>query len=381
LILHGKKFILSAGRKTNNRLMVYRALGLMSGSSLDGLDIAYAEFEVSGSKWSYDLKRTQCVPYSVEWKNRLQTATGLSAFNYLQLHADYGHYLGQKVNEFISANGLEYKVQLIGSHGHTTFHAPRSRMTHQLGDGAAIAAETGINVVSDLRNMDVALGGEGAPIVPIGEKYLMPDYDFFLNIGGIANLSVNGSEYVAFDVCPANRVLNLLAEKMGNAFDEDGKMAESGTLNLELLDILNKLDYYTSTYPKSLDNSYGTDIIMPIIDSYKISVPDALATYSEHITQQIKKSIIDVQDLNAEKKYRLLITGGGAFNQFLINRLRRHCPEIEWVVADEKLASYKEALIMAFMAVLRWREEKNVFRSVTGSLRDSIGGAVWVGQD
>jgi anhydro-N-acetylmuramic acid kinase len=361
--------------------MVYRALGLMSGSSLDGLDIAYVEFEVSGGSWKFELKATECVQYSDQWKERLQKATQLSAFDYLQLHTDYGHYMGQKVNDFISANSLEYKVQLIGSHGHTTFHSPATRMTHQLGDGAAIAAETGINVVSDLRNMDIALGGEGAPIVPIGEKLLLGNYDLFLNLGGIANISVNGPKYLAFDVCPANRVLNLLAEKKGVSFDEGGSMAEKGMVNHELLRKLNDIDYYAMPYPKSLDNSFGTDIVFPLIEAFEISVDDALATYCEHIALQVKQAIISVIDPEGEKKPSLLVTGGGAFNNFLVKRLQFHIPDIDWIIADEQLASYKEALIMAFIAVLRWREEKNVYHTVTGALRDSIGGSVWVGQE
>ena len=361
--------------------MVYRALGLMSGSSLDGLDIAYVEFEVSGSNWKYEFKATECVPYSEEWKERLQKATRLSALDYMQLHADYGHLLGEKVNAFISKYQLEYKVQLIGSHGHTTFHSPSSRMTHQLGDGAAIAAVTGINVVSDLRNADVALGGEGAPIVPIGEKLILGQYDLFLNLGGIANLSVNGPGYLAFDVCPANRILNLLAEKKGMSYDEGGKLAEKGTINQELFLKLNSFDYYTAPPPKSLDNSFGTDIVFPLIEAFGIKTEDALATYCEHIAQQVKEAITNTSEPNSNKKLSILVSGGGAFNTYLLNRLQHHNPGIEWIVADEQLASFKEALIMAFIAVLRWREEKNVYQSVTGASRDSIGGAVWIGQD
>jgi len=361
--------------------MVYRALGLMSGSSLDGLDIAYVEFEVNGSSWKYEFKATECIPYSDEWKSRLQHATRFSAYEYLQLHADYGHYLGEKVNAFISKHQLEYKVQLIGSHGHTTFHSPSSHMTHQLGDGAAIAAETGINVVSDLRSMDVALGGEGAPIVPIGEKLLLGNYDLFLNLGGIANISVNGLKYLAFDVCPANRVLNLLAEKKGLAFDEGGCMAEKGIVNNELLEKLNKIDYYTLPYPKSLDNSFGTDIVFPLIEVFEISVEDALATYCEHIALQVKAAVTNLIETLGGKNPRLLVTGGGAFNTYLNKRLQFHNSDVEWIIADEQLASFKEALIMAFIAILRWREEKNIYSSVTGASRDSIGGSVWVGQE
>ena len=318
LIYHGKKFILSAERTTKSSFMVYRAMGLMSGSSLDGLDIAYVEFEVSGSNWKYEIKATECIPYSNEWKEKLLNATRLTAFDYLQLHVNYGHYLGEKVNTFIAANGLEYKVQLIGSHGLTSFHSPGSGMTHQLGDGAAIAAETGINVVSDLRSMDVALGGQGAPIVPIGEKLLMPAYDLFLNIGGIANLSINRIPFIAFDVCAANRVLNFICQQKGFAYDDEGKLAASGTVHTSLLLQSNELDYYQLSYPKSLPNSFGDDVIIPIILSYALSPEDALATYCEHIAIQVQKAINLTGVLSEEKKNKLLITGGGAYNLHLI---------------------------------------------------------------
>ena len=381
LIAHGKKFILSAWQITNNSIMVYRALGMMSGSSLDGLDIAFVEFEVSGSSWKYEFKATECVPYTDDWRGRLQNATRLSAFDYLQLHVDYGHYLGQKAKDFIAANGLEYKVQLIGSHGHTSFHSPKSRLTHQLGDGASIAAETGINVVSDLRSMDVAHGGEGAPIVPIGEKLLMPDYNLFLNIGGIANLSFNQVPFIAFDVCPANRVMNFISQQKGLAYDEDGRLAASGSIHTPLLMQLNELDYYQSSYPKSLSNSFGDEMIIPIIQSYHLSHEDALATYCEHISQQVKRAIANHLNWNADQKPRILVSGGGSFNSCLLSRIRFYNPQIEWFIADNQLASFKEALIMAFIAVLRWREEENTISSVTGAKRNSIGGAVWLGHN
>jgi len=270
-------------------------------------------------------------------------------------------------------------VQLIGSHGHTSFHSPKSKLTHQLGDGAAIAAETGINVVSDLRSMDVAHGGEGAPIVPIGEKLLMPDYNLFLNIGGIANLSFNQVPFIAFDVCPANRVMNFISQQKGLAYDADGRLAASGNIHTPLLVQLNELDYYQLSYPKSLSNSFGDERIIPLIQSYSLSPEDALATYCEHIAMQVKTAIAGHLNWNADQTPRMLVSGGGSFNGYLISRLQYHQPKIDWVIADNLLASFKEALIMAFIAVLRWREEENTICSVTGAKHNSIGGAVWLG--
>lgn len=361
--------------------MVYKAIGIMSGSSLDGLDIAFAEFHENGGKWSYVVKETACYIYEEEWINRLTKATLLSAQEYQLLHADYGHYIGQKVNEFIDDRGLKYQVSLIASHGHTTFHLPSKKMTAQLGEGSAIAAETKLPVVSDLRSLDVAFGGQGAPIVPIGEKLLMNDYDYFLNLGGIANISANTELYIAFDICPANRVLNMLANEAGKSYDDCGKMAASGNVNPELLEKLNQLSYYRQPHPKSLANDFGTDTVYPMIKAAGCSIPDALRTYCEHIAVQIAKAISDSRLTTHDS--RLLATGGGAFNNFLTDRIKEYLQKlnIELVIPDASLVSYKEALIMAFIGVLRWRQEYNVLSSVTGSSRDSIGGALWTGQE
>jgi anhydro-N-acetylmuramic acid kinase len=258
-------------------------------------------------------------------------------------------------------------------------------MTAQLGDGAAIAAETQLPVVTDLRALDLALGGQGAPIVPIGEKLLLGDYDFFLNLGGIANLSVNSSinsTYIAFDVCPANRVLNTLVNELGKEYDADGEIAASGKINIDLLKKLNALDYYKQPYPKSLANDFGTDIVYPLIKNEGIETKDALRTYIEHIAIQIKNAITSLNSF-LEKGCKLLATGGGAFNTFLITRLRDSLKElnIEIIIPDARLINYKEALIMALIGVLRWRQEYNILSSVTGAARDSIGGALWTGQE
>jgi len=362
--------------------MVYRAIGLMSGSSLDGLDIAFAEFHENAGKWSYEILEADCYPYSAEWAEKLKNAISLNAPDYQQLHVDYGHYLGQQVNRFIDAYQLHYKVALIASHGHTTFHVPAKKMTAQLGDGARIAAETQLPIVTDLRAMDIAFGGQGAPIVPIGEKLLLGDHEFFLNLGGIANISIAaaaGEGYRAFDICPANRVLNMLAADGGKEYDKGGEMASQGSVNHSLLEQLNALEYYRLPYPKSLANDFGTDIVYPIIKKAGISIPDALATYVEHISFQIGSSLEKVKTQNA----RMLVTGGGAFNNFLVDQLRKKLSPlgIEVVIPDARLVNYKEALVMALIGVLRWRQEYNVFSSVTGASRDSIGGALWMGSE
>jgi anhydro-N-acetylmuramic acid kinase len=383
--------------------MVYRALGIMSGSSLDGLDMALVEFHEVSGKWSYEVTAAACYPYSAEWTEKLRNATSLNALQYQLLHTSYGQYIGEQVNRFINEKQLQYQVQLISSHGHTTFHVPAQKMTAQLGDGAAIAAATGINVVSDLRAMDVALGGQGAPIVPIGEKLLLGEYDMLLNLGGIANISVNhNGKYIAFDIAPANRVLNMLAAEAGKEYDENGTMAAAGEVQPMLLQELNALPYYRQSYPKSLANDFGTDIVYPLLRSsvdrirkggYWMEssvagndwVAGALRTYVEHIVIQVRdaiKMLSSNNNMDVSGK-KLLATGGGAHNSFLIERLRHALGEmqVELVVPSAELINYKEAIVMALIGVLRWRENNNVLSSVTGSTRDSIGGAVWIGQE
>ncbi|MGI8951609.1 MAG: anhydro-N-acetylmuramic acid kinase [Chitinophagaceae bacterium] len=374
--------------------MIYRVIGTMSGSSLDGLDIVFAELEESGGKWSYEIKAAACYLYDENWMSKLQNAIHLNAYDYLLLHSAYGKYCAEKIHRFIEENNLHHQIQLIASHGHTVFHAPQFGMTAQLGDGATIAAITQINVVSDLRSIDVALGGEGAPIVPIGEKLFWENYSLLLNLGGIANISASlnlsnknsaasQGNFIAFDVCPANRILNMLVQKEEKEFDKDGNIARSGLINNALIEELNRLDYYKKSYPKSLSNNFGTEIIFPLIQSYNISTADSLRTYVEHIAEQIKNAILFINHEPSTINHQLLVTGGGAFNIFLIESLKNKLQKlnVEIIIPDSQLIKYKEALIMALLGVLRWREENTVLNSVTGASRSSIGGAVWIGQE
>lgn len=369
--------------------MIYRAIGIMSGSSLDGLDIAYTEFTETGGKWSYEIIAAVCNEYTDEWKDKLANAVFLSALDYQLLHSGYGLYIGEQVNQFIEAHQLAHKVHLVASHGHTTFHIPDRKMTAQLGDGAAIAAETKLPVVSDLRSLDIAFGGQGAPIVPIGEKLLWNDFSFFLNIGGIANISIKLNEkYIAFDVCAANRVLNMLAAEKGVSYDDEGKIAAAGKVNEALLFQLNSLAYYQQPFPKSLANNFGTGTVYPIIKNAGLSIEDALSTYTEHVCVQIANAITHNKPAapagsQQTTNQKVLVTGGGAFNTHLVKRLSILLEEnnIEVVIPDNNLVKYKEAMIMALIGVLRWREEANVLSSVTGAAESSIGGALWLGTE
>lgn len=357
--------------------MIYRAIGVMSGSSLDGLDIAFVEFHENGGTWQFEIQHADCLAYTPQWKSKLEHATVLTALDYQLLHTEYGHYIGQQVNAFIEKYALQYKVAVIGSHGHTTFHLPERGMTGQIGDGAAIAAETDLPVVSDLRAVDIALGGQGAPIVPVGEKLLFGDYRYFLNIGGIANLSIKDADYKAFDICAANRVLNMLAGELGKEYDANGDWARSGNINNALLQELNGLNYYSLPAPKSLANDFGTERVYPVIKKYAGPVEDQLRTYVEHLVQQVDKAL-GTDPAYLRETHQLLVTGGGALNGFLVERMENQL-HVKVVVPDENLVQFKEAMIMAFLAVLRRREENTVLGSVTGARRDSAGGAMWLG--
>lgn len=359
--------------------MIYRVIGIMSGSSLDGLDLVCVQLEEQQRKWQFEVLAADCTPYPAEWVERLRHATELTAKDHALLDADLGHYIGQQVNAFIAQHGLQYKVALIASHGHTSFHLP-PRATVQLGHGAAIAAETGLPVVTDLRAVDVALGGQGAPIVPMGEKLLWKEMPLLLNIGGIANISVKkGEDYLAYDICPANRVLNMLANLAGKEYDQGGAMAASGRVNEGLLGQLNALPYYAQPYPKSLANDFGTDVVFPMLKAAGGSLEDQMRTCVEHIAMQVAAAVEPhAHELGGQPL--MMVTGGGAFHTFLVGRLRSLLEpmRVQVEVPDAAIVNYKEAIVMALLGVLRWREEPTVMASVTGARRNSVGGAVWV---
>lgn len=362
--------------------MVYNVIGLMSGSSLDGLDIAFVELTEVRGAWTYVIEAAECIPYDDKWREDLRSAVNMNARDYMLLHAAYGHYTGAQVKAFIARHQLDHRVHFIASHGHTVFHMPQSRMTAQLGDGAAIAAVTGLPVISDLRAMDVALGGQGAPIVPIGEQLLFGGYDYWLNIGGIANLSAkHGDTFHAFDICPANRVLDALASALGRPYDENGDLASGGVTDKALLEALNSQPYYAQTFPKSLANDFGTDVILPLIGRHSLSVQGKLRTYVTHIAQQVAAGAALVSEGETAGR-KLLITGGGAFNRFLVLQIQEllEAAGITVIVADEQTAAYKEALVMALIGALRWRQQTNVLSSVTGASRDSVNGTLWLGE-
>lgn len=343
----------------------YLVIGLMSGTSLDGVDLACCEFTENGS-WSYRILHSVTVPYNDEWKELLSTVHTFPAEDFHRWHIAYGRFLGTLVKSFCAAHSI--RPQFVASHGHTVFHQPSRGFTCQIGDGAALAVASGLPVVCDFRSTDVALGGQGAPLVPVGDKLLFKDYDYCLNLGGIANISFEeNSRRVAFDICACNMVLNALAHRAGMSFDEGGALASTGTVRPDLLKRLGESDYYTQPYPKSLGREDVEESIFPMLDQPKIPTSDLLATYAEHIAIQTGRYL---------KSGKVLVTGGGAFNTDLVRRIRENSGA-DIVVPDKEIVNFKEALIFGFLGLLRRRNEINCLADVTGASRDSCGGAIY----
>lgn len=349
--------------------MNYRVIGLMSGTSLDGLDIAFCEFSKTNNLWNYTIKLAETIPYTDQWKELLSRLESASALEFVTADIEYGHLLGRLTKDFMDRTKLV--PDFISSHGHTIFHQPSKRITSQIGRGSAIAAETGLRVICDFRSLDVALSGQGAPLVPIGDALLFNTFDFCLNIGGFANISYQKNNLrVAYDICPANIVMNQLALTEGREYDRDGGMAERGIVSQPLLKQLNSLAFYQEESPKSLGKEWVVEHILPLLKSSGLSACDLLATFCEHIAMQVAAAT----GLSGGKK--VLVTGGGAFNTFLIGRIR-HYTVPELIIPDNHTINFKEALIFAFLGVLRRRNEINSLSSVTGAIRNSSGGAIY----
>jgi len=368
----------------------YSVIGVMSGTSLDGVDVAFCKFKKEKGKWHYSIEHAETISYTKYWKDTLANLENSNALFFVNIHKQYGHYLGKIIFEFIQKYRLS--LDFIASHGHTIFHQPENKITCQVGDGAAIDSECGIPVVCDFRSLDVAMGGQGAPLVPIGDKFLFADYDYCLNLGGFANISFeNKGNRIAFDICPVNIVLNKIAENFGKEYDENGALSAKGKINLILLNELNNIDYYRNIYPKSLGKEWVLQYFYPIINVFNIPAEDKLCTICEHIALQIShqlasaslsnhsinRSVSKLENQNASaNNMKMLITGGGVYNSFLISRIKENCKVII-EIPEKKIIDFKEALIFAFLGVLRMKNQINCLSSVTGASNDNIGGAVY----
>ena len=347
----------------------WTVLGMMSGTSLDGLDMALVKFSRNRIGYGYELLHSYTFPYSDHWKRVLKNSYHATDGERRKIDRDFGIYLGELALDFLNNNDIEH-VDLIASHGQTIFHKPEEGYTLQIGDGQMIYNKTGIPVAYDFRTQDVALGGQGAPLVPIGDRLLFSDYDFCLNLGGFANISFeNKNARLAFDICAVNTVMNHYAGLLGHDYDEGGTIAASGKIDSSLLKALNALPYYRRSFPKSLGFEFVEGILFPLIDGFNLEIADILRTYVAHVTIQIARCVDD------EKGKKMLITGGGALNTFLIEELKSKTAII-CVVPDTDLVNFKEALIFGLLGVLRLENEVNCLRSVTGAKRDHSSGVI-----
>lgn len=341
----------------------------MSGTSLDGLDIAACEFFYGDEKWNFRIIEGFTQKYDKEWEQRLFMLPYSDALTFARTHVEYGHLIGRLTRNFIEKTG--FLPHLVASHGHTVFHRPDEGFTTQIGDGSAIAAETGFPVVCDFRAADVALGGQGAPLVPLGDRLLFPGYDACLNLGGFANISMeSGHDRIAFDICPVNIVLNRLANELGHTYDKDGEIARSGRIDHQLLQNLNDLPYYALKPPKSLGREWIENEFLHLLKIPSLPVNDRMRTVCEHIAIQINLT------LSGRTSLKVLTTGGGTFNRFLIERIN-YLNSHNWIVPDDELINFKEALVFAFLGLMRILGQTNVLKSVTGSTADHSGGALY----
>ena len=355
-------------------------IGLMSGSSLDGVDLVYCSFSYKVSpkfyikSWSIDCAQT--IPLDESLLLLLKTVNHLTGRELSLLDHKLGVFFGKITQDFIQKNKLN--PDFISSHGHTVFHYPKEGFTLQIGHPAEIVAATGLPVMADFRSIDVALKGQGAPLAPIVDQYLFGDYDVLVNLGGIMNLSFvkSGTKTIAYDVAPCNQSLNYLAMKLGREYDDQGKLAAEGKVNDSLLKELNDWYFFEIAYPKSLDNTEISNEFNPILDQYDISIQDKMATVVELIAQHLKRAILEQ---NLQQGAKIFITGGGAFNLFLINRMRALIPNCHIIVPDKTLVSFKEGLLLALLGLLRLNNQVNVLKNVTGCSSDHIGGAIYQG--
>ena len=343
-----------------NDKLKYTVLGLMSGTSLDGIDLAICTF-IKNHKWEYKIKKSNTIKYPIYWKSKLETLHTQSKSTVEKTDIELGKYIGKIVNVFLKGE----KIDFIASHGHTIFHQPENSYTLQIGCGKTISQTTKTTIINDFRSLDVSLNGQGAPLVPIGDLLLFQKYKYCVNLGGFANISIKKNDgIIAFDICPANIVLNDICKELGIEYDYNGDISREGKVVLPLLQQLNQLNFYIKKAPKSLGREWVEEHIFPILQKHKTE--DLLCTFCEHIAIQIGTFLSDKS---------ALVTGGGAFNSFLIERITFHS-KAEIIVPNKKLIEFKESLIFAFLGVLRLRNEVNCLQSVTGSDSDNCGGII-----
>ena len=341
----------------------------MSGTSLDGIDIVYMKIDAA-ENYSFKILKAETISYSNAWKYALKEGFHLSGEKLIKLDADYGIYLGNTLLNFIKENHIT-KLDFIASHGHTIFHNPEKKYTFQIGNGPYITSITCVKTICDFRVQDVALGGQGAPLVPVGDELLFSEYDYCLNIGGFSNISFSKNQQrIAYDICPVNIVLNHYVSSLNMEYDDKGTMASEGNIENNLLSALNSLPFYIDKKPKSLGYEFVAETIFPIIEKFNLNIKDILRTFVEHVAIQISKKI----DSNSGKT--ILVTGGGAFNTFLMERLQSYT-KTKLIIPEETIINYKEALVFALLGFLKDEGKNNCLKSVTGASKDHSSGVVF----
>jgi anhydro-N-acetylmuramic acid kinase len=347
-------------------------IGMMSGTSLDGLDIAYVQFTFT-ERWRYKVISAKTVSYDDEMICKLSGAVSFSGYELARLNSDFGKWCGNQCRQFIEENGISrQQISAIASHGHTVFHQPNIGLTLQIGSGAEIAATTGVRTICDFRTLDVALGGQGAPLVPIGDQLLFSEFDYCLNLGGIANISYqNDSARISFDCCLANIVSNYLMQDFNKPYDEGGKFAASGVLNEDLLSKLNSCAYFSQSPPKSLGREFFESEFKYLLDAMSIPTQDKLKTFAVHLAQQVA---------SIASKGKVLVTGGGAYNSTWVQLIEKYA-NAQVVIPSKETIDFKEAIVFAFLGVRRLEGSINSLKSVTGARINSCGGAVYEGYE
>ena len=348
----------------------YNVIGVMSGTSLDGIDLVYAKFCLNKT-WSFEIVHAETLEYPSDWYKALKELVNKSIEELKIIDTNYTKYLAKVIKGFIIKYQIK-NIDAICSHGHTALHQPENKLTYQIGNLPFLADFLKETVVCDFRVQDVELGGQGAPLVPIGDKLLFSEFDFCLNLGGFANISMDfNSDRIAYDICPVNIVLNPYVRKLGFNYDDKGKIASKGDLSVELLNQLNALDFYKETHPKSLGLEWVNNTIFPLIDTFKLKIEDVLKTIVEHIAIQI------ASELNKKNKATVFITGGGVYNTYLIDRIEAHSNQ-KIIVPENEVVEFKEALIFGFLGVRKLRNEVNCLSSVTGAIKDHSSGRIFL---
>ena len=343
----------------------------MSGTSLDGVDLAHIYLTLHNNKWTFKIIESETVGYSQNWITQLKSAIDYSEIALKKLNEEYTKLLATIITGFIEKHKIQ-NLDAVCSHGHTILHQPEKGVTLQIGNLPEISSLTNQTVVCDFRAQDVQLGGQGAPLVPIGDQLLFSEYDYCMNLGGFSNVSFEQiGKRIAFDISPVNTVLNYYANQLGLDYDDKGQLSRTGEINQDLLSQLNLLEYYHQKFPKSLGFEFVKAIIIPLIESFKITIKDKLRTFTEHVALQTALAL-------PNKKGQILVTGGGAYNDFLIERIQHHLPEMKIVIPSAKILEFKEALIFALLGVLKLRGEINILSSVTGAKIDHSSGAIYL---